>query len=234
MIFYWYLRTLFTSQTRQFQRSNAMESTAWPSPLISNCQPRLVLWLMYQPKSILKHLKSKGEWIHIVHSMDQCTRQACSSHNSTWLWDECGDSLRAAAGKVTASKYIFGVTNFPENSCQPSCIMCKSKCDFRFHLNFTQTLSKTLLKFTCNFKLLVSLKLEVCVVRFSYCICHFHSFAFICLEISSDLPGESWSFQWRYFLCFFPIVVVPKTNRNFNRRLFLLKNWNNPAPPHFR
>ena len=230
MIFYWYLRTLFTSQTRQFQRSNSMESTAWPSPLISNCQPRLVLWLMYQPKSILKHLKSKGEWIHIVHSMDQCTRQACSSHNSTWLWDECGDPLRAGAGKITASKYIFEVTNFLENSCQPSCICVNQSVIFVF----TQTSLKPPQKHWWS-----SLTISDCSFRWNWK--YFLriwwsdlSFSQFCIYFPGDFirfAGRELLVSEMIFLMFFPPTSCSKTNRNFNRHLFLPKNWNNHAPP---
>ena len=40
-----------------------------------------------------------------------------------WLWDECGDPLRADAKKVMASKMIFWVTWCSENDCQPSCTL---------------------------------------------------------------------------------------------------------------
>ena len=40
-----------------------------------------------------------------------------------WLWDECGDPLRAGAKKVLASKMIFWVTWCSENDCQPSCTL---------------------------------------------------------------------------------------------------------------
>ena len=81
---------------------------------------------------------------------------------SFWCWDECGNPLRAGAEKVTASKYTYlRGHQFSWKFLSALLYMCKTKCDFRFFSNFTQTPSKTLMKFTNNFRLLVSLKLEV-------------------------------------------------------------------------
>ena len=158
------------------------------------------------------------------------TRQACSSHNSTWLWDECGDPLRAAAGKVTASKYIFEVTNFLENSCQPSCICVNQSVIFVFtqtslkppqkHWWSSQTISDC--SFRWNWKYFLRIWWSDL------------SFSQFCIYFPGDFirfAGRELLVSEMIFLMFFPPSSCSKTNRNFNRHLFLLKNWNNHAPP---
>ena len=157
-------------------------------------------------------------------------RQACSSHNSTWLWDECGDPLRAAAGKVTASKYIFEVTNFLENSCQPSCICVKQSVIFVF----SQTSLKPPQKHWWS-----SLTISDCSFRWNWK--YFLriwwsdlSFSQFCIYFPGDFirfAGRELLVSEMIFLMFFPPTSCSKTNRNFNRHLFLPKNWNNHAPP---
>ena len=157
-------------------------------------------------------------------------RQACSSHNSTWLWDECGDPLRAGAEKVTASKYTSGVTNFLENSCQPSCICVKQSVIFVF----SQTSLKPLQKHWWS-----SLTISDCSFRWNWK--YFLriwwsdlSFSQFCIYFPGDFirfAGRELLVSEMIFLMFFPPTSCSKTNRNFNRHLFLPKNWNNHAPP---
>ena len=157
-------------------------------------------------------------------------RQACSSHNSTWLWDECGDPLRAGAGKVTASKYIFGVTNFLENSCQPSCICVNQSVIFVF----TQTSLKPPQKHWWS-----SLTISDCSFRWNWKYLlriwwSYLSFSQFCIYFPGDFirfAGRELLVSEMIFLMFFPPTSCSKTNRNFNRHLFLPKNWNNHAPP---
>ena len=166
----------------------------------------------------------------VEHSLNKLTRQACSSHNSNWLWDECGDPLRAAAGKVTASKYIFEVTNFLENSCQPSCICVKQSVIFVF----SQTSLKPPQKHWWS-----SLTISDCSFRWNWK--YFLriwwsdlSFSQFCIYFPGDLirfAGRELLVSEMIFLMFFPPTSCSKTNRNFNRHLFLPKNWNNHAPP---
>ena len=88
--------------------------------------------------------------------------------------------------------------------------MCKSKCDFRFHSNFTQPPSKTLLKFTSNFRLLVSLILEVFVAHLVivfviFTVLHLFPWRFhqICRERAARFRDDiSYVFP--------PLVVAPK------------------------
>ena len=137
------------------------------------------------------------------------TRQACSSHNSNWLWDECGDPLRAGAEKVTASKYTSGVTNFLENSCQPSCICVKQSVIFVF----SQTSLKPPQKHWWS-----SLTISDCSFRWNWKYLlriwwSYLSFSQFCIYF----PGDFIRFARRellvsemIFLMFFPLVVAPK------------------------
>ena len=183
------------------------------------------IWLLWQPRGIWGDVRWRGRFWGAANIL---CRQACSSHNSTWLWDECGDPLRAAAGKVTASKYIFEVTNFLENYCQPSCICVKQSVIFVF----SQTSLKPPQKHWWS-----SLTISDCSFRWNWK--YFLriwwsdlSFSQFCIYFPGDLirfAGRELLVSEMIFLMFFPPTSCSKTNRNFNCRLFLLKNWNNHA-----
>ena len=82
------------------------------------------------------------------------------------------------------------------------------------------TISNCLFGWNWKYLLLVSVIVFVVFTVFHLFALKFH---LICQERAAR----------KDILMFFP-VVVPKTNQNFNRHLFLLKNWNNHAPPHLR
>ena len=189
-----------------------------------------MLRVIQVPIKCWKNLPSSTTVRMRAHLLLRAHRQACSSHNSTWLWDECGDPLRAAAGKVTASKYIFEVTNFLENYCQPSCICVKQSVIFVF----SQTSLKPPQKHWWS-----SLTISDCSFRWNWK--YFLriwwsdlSFSQFCIYFPGDFirfAGRELLVSEMIFLMFFPPTSCSKTNRNFNRHLFLPKNWNNHAPP---
>ena len=127
-------------------------------------------------------------------------------------------------------KYIFEVTNFLENSCQPSCICVNQSVIFVF----TQTSLKPPQKHWWS-----SLTISDCSFRWNWK--YFLriwwsdlSFSQFCIYFPGDFirfAGRELLVSEMIFLMFFPPTSCSKTNRNFNRHLFLPKNWNNHAPP---